>query len=208
MIKDEKYKEVLDNGLLLDHYFLLCNVRDGVKLTDNKRIQGFVNLLTKKGYIQDDRITTKGLELIAGQESGEVNLPATLRKKTEELVDFASWVQGLHVRLQDKLAQKTGYRQVRDKINGKPYSFLPNSTDLGKVLHKTMATYKLKDRDKIEKALMDHIENCARNASWFPIMGYYIMKNGTSKMVDDIEGGGEIENVKVSQELRDPKNLF
>jgi hypothetical protein len=65
MINDEKYKEILDNGLILDHYQILCNIRDGIQLVDNKRIQGFVNLLVKKGYIEDNKITDKAIELLA-----------------------------------------------------------------------------------------------------------------------------------------------
>ncbi len=47
--------------------------------------------------------------------------------------------------------------------------------------------YKLKDMDKIERALMQHIEKCNRARNWFPLMKYYIMKNGTSEMVTDMD---------------------
>jgi hypothetical protein len=204
MIDNEKYKEVLDSGLLLDHYFLLCNIKNGVKLSDSKRIQGFINLLTKKGYILDDKVTDKGEELIKTSGFSEVvSTPITAKEVKEE--SFALWVQGLHKRLQEKLVKLTGSRQIRAKIERKPYSFLPNSTDLGRALHKSIKTYKLKDYDKVESTLMTYLETCARTNHWFPILGNYIMKNGASQMVTemDVEEEAPATNQRV-----DPKDLF
>lgn len=188
MIEDSKYREILDSGLILDHYFLLCNIKNGIKPVDSKRIQGFINLLTKKDYIKDDVLTEKGLLLVENCSFSQV----VVTDDKENKVDFGTWAAGLHVRLQEKLKELTGSTQMRAQIDrGKAYSFLPNATDLAKVLHRVITAYKLKDYDKIEKALMKYIEECKDRKNWFPILQYYIMKDGTSRLVTALESEQE-----------------
>lgn len=199
MIEEEKYKEILESGLILDHYLLLCNIKNGIQPVSNRRIQGFINLLTKKDYIKDDQLTEKGLELVENCEFAQV-----VEESAEKKVDFATWVVDLHVKLQHKLKELTGAIQVRPKIEGKPYSFLPNVTDLAKVLQRAISHYKLKDNEKIEKALFKHIQDCSRSGKWYPLLNYYIMKDGMSKMVTDIEsddGQEEIGEFKSNQKF-------
>jgi len=205
MIETGKYKIILDEGLLLDHYVLLCNIRDGAELLKSKRIQGFINLMCKKGYIEDGILTDKAMRLLEGEGNP---LPVVLDRKPVEALadalsrdkdlvkpsnkfDYASWVIQLHKKCEDKLVEKTGKRQVRDKIDGKAYSFLPNSTDLGKVILRVVQVYKLRDFDKIEKTILRYIERCAKANKWFPILGYYILKNAMSPMVTDMDSDEE-----------------
>lgn len=179
MINDDKYKEVLESGLLLDHYFLLCNIRNGIKPVETKRIQGFINLLAKKGYLEDGALTEKGSKLIENCEFSQVvNVASTKSAK-----DLGSWALGLHERLQQRLEDLTGKKQVRAKIQTKDYPFLPNPTDLGRTLFRVTSSYKLKDYDKIEKTLMAYIQKCNDAGNWFPLLKYFIMKNGESEMV-------------------------
>lgn len=190
MIETGKYQRILDEGLLLDHYVVLCALRDGKELPKSKRVQGFLNLLHKKGYIDEGVLTDKGTLLISADAS-PIILPAPVKveKVKEGEFDYADWVIQLHRKLQAKLIEKTGKRQVRDKINGvgAPYAFLPNPTDLGNQLLKVINTYKLRDFDKIEQCLLKYTEDRARAKSWFPVLYYYILKDKASRLVTDLE---------------------
>ncbi len=206
MIDIEKYKNVLDQGLLLDHYSLMCCIRDGGELPKSKRIQGFINLLHKKGYLSNGALTQIAIELIDSDTvvcqssiSPTVMQPVA---KTEGLLrtstpsnDYLDWAKALHQKLQDRLFEKTGKRQARGNVNGTLYSFLPNVSDFSKILLKVIVMYKLKDFDKIDKHLISYIDRKAKENYWFPIVGYYMLKNGTSTMVT------EMENVEDEKEI-------
>ena len=108
-------------------------------------------------------------------------------ENANEGIDYGDWVIKLYAKCKTKLIELTGKRQVRDTINGKAYPFLPNSTDLGKVTLRAIQAYNLDDFDKIERSIISYIERCAKTNSWFPILQYYIMKNGASTMVTEME---------------------
>lgn len=203
MIDEEKYKEVLDSGLTLDHYFLMCNIKNGVKLVENKRIQGFMNLLIKKDYIEGESLTEKGLDLVENCEFSQIVDPV-------EKVDMGTWVSEIHKKCQERLKELTGKTQVTDKIKGKgkSYSFLCNPTDLAKVLSKVINLYKLKDYAKIERTLLGHIDSCNMAKSWFPVMQYYIYKDNASRMVTELENEKEVNESVEQFKTTDPKELF
>lgn len=198
MINEEKYNEVLDSGLILDHYMLLCNIKNGESISKNKRIQGFINLLEKKEYLEEGVLTEKGIALL---EDVEMEVGGT--QKGTKSDDFGIWIQGLHKRCQDKLVELTGSKQVRDKIDKKSYPFLPNAIDLGKVLYKVISAYKVNDYERIEKCIMSYIEKCANSHNWFPILQYYILKNNKSSLVTDCEGSedDDVQPAKSSQKF-------
>lgn len=181
MIEDEKYEELLSSGLSLDHYFLLCNIQRGIQPIPNRRIQGFMNLLNKKEYIKDDAITQKALDLIG-------NLGEIPKKVSETYTNFQVWVKDLHEACQQLLIDLTGKKQVIDRIGkGKAFPFLPNLSDFSNKLSKAISQYKLKDLEKVRKTVLRHITNCSDAKSWFPLMQYYILKDGSSQMVTDMD---------------------
>ncbi len=187
MIDEQKYQEVLDSGLSLDHYFILCSIKNKVKLMDNKRIQGFLNLLNKKGYVENDELTEKGMDMVQNCEFSEIiTLPAEEGGKEEVKIDLGTWILKVHKMCEDRIFALKGRKQVRDRVDKKYWSFMCNPTDLGKNLQKVITMYKLTDYDKIEKTLLKHIDNCNTANHWFPIMYYYIIKNGKSDMVTDM----------------------
>lgn len=204
MIDFEKYKLILSEGLMLDHYLLLLNIRDKAAMVQSKRIQGFINLMCKKGYINGDgELTQKANNLIQG-DGNPIPVPDRSAKtlayildkqepdlKVDQKFDYATWVIQLHKKCEEKILVATGKRQIRDKIQGKGYSFLPNSTDLGRVILRAVNVYKLKDFDKIEKTMLRYIDRCVKANQWFPILGYYIMKNSMSPLVTDMESDEE-----------------
>lgn len=201
MIDVGKYNKILELGLLLDHYSLLCCIRDGGELPKSKRVQGFINLLCKKGYIADGALTDMAVALIDDclaivECSKSIVIPDV--KAEDAPFDYAGWIISLHRKIQDKISTKVGKKQVRPKIEGVTYSFLPNSTDLGKVLLKAITTYKLRDFDKIEKCLLKYVHSRIKENNWFPLLGYYIMKNGLSPMVTDLDNDDEETNEDTS----------
>lgn len=189
MIKIDKYNEILDAGLLLDHFILLCNMRDCEPMSTNKRMEGFRNLLCKRGYIYNDELTDKAFRLIGDNIVEEVITTSSSTTSTSTMLDtfdYGKWVLELHKKCREKLIEHTGKGQVRDFIASKQYPFLPNSTDLGHTILRTVKAYKLSDFDKIEKTILRYIDSCAKAKNWFPILGYYIMKNGVSTLVTDM----------------------
>lgn len=187
MIEESKYKSLLDSGLSLDHYFLLCNIKNKIKSVDSKRIQGFVNLLTKKGYIKDDELTDKGLILVETCKDQKSNM------------DFGEWIVLLHKKIQDKLVELTGKKQVLASINkgGKEYYFLEGVRVLNMKLSRVITLYKLKDFQKIENTILRYVEKCHEKNNWFPLLHYWILKDNISQMVTALETDEE-EDVKPS----------
>ena len=188
MIEETLYKEILDNGLLLDHYFLLCNIKNGVKLVNSRRVDGFINLMRKKGYMDGDALTEKGIDLVQNCEFAEV-----VAVNPSGKIDLGMWAADIHKKCQDRIKELTGKLQVKAKFPGekKEYSFLCNATDLARVLTKVITLYKKKkELDKIEKALIRHIDKCNASNYWFPLMQNYIFKNGSSQLITELDDDG------------------
>jgi hypothetical protein len=207
MIDVGKYTIILNEGLLLDHYAVLLSLKEGREMPKSKRIQGFVNLLCKKGYIDDGALTERANRILEGEGNPIPDVPDRRRisslvlagelereephLKVDEKFNYADWVIQLHKKCQNKLIAGTGRPQVRDKIDGKPYPFLPNSTDLARVILRAVNVYKLKDFERIEKTILAYIDRCVKANKWFPLLNYYIMKNSMSAMVTDMESTEE-----------------
>lgn len=201
MISNETYSRILNSGLILDHYFILCCLEKGSKLPDSKRIQGFINLLAKKGYLKDNELTEKGKEIIKEWDmvlipedvvtTGSTTTTTTMHPNIFLRNSLGVWTDDLHVKCQNLIMDLTGKKQVRPMIDKKAYSFLPNSIDFGKTLSRVINAYKLTDYSKIEKALFNYIRKCNKENQWFPLMQYFIFKNGVSQMVTFMEDGDQ-----------------
>lgn len=191
MISLEQYKKILDNGLLLDHYLVLCSIRDGNTLPKSGRIDGFINLLNKKGYIEDGALTNKAFDVI--------DIHPVLIVQSEEVetpkFDFGGWARDLHTKCKSKILELTGKQQMMAKIKStdrKSYRFIDGVDDFTQRLFTCIQKYKLKDMDMIEKMILNHIDDCHQKNNWFPLMKYYISKQGEgSPLVTDIENGVE-----------------
>lgn len=198
MIDNKKYEEILDEGLIMDHYFVMCNIKNGVEPVKNKRIQGFVNLLEKKGYISQGILTEKALKVLEDCQLPE-EVVAVEKKKSQKTINMGEWAMNVHPKCEAKLMSLMKVKQVKPRINGKTYSYLPNQADLAKKLLKIVEQYRLKDLDKIERTLLAYIEKSYNEKSWFPIVEYYVSKFSASPLVTDMndiddqvkEGKGE-----------------
>lgn len=207
MIDVKQYEKILDAGLLLDHYYLLCDVRDGRPLLNRKRVQGFHNLLCKKGYIEDGILTELALKLIESHvlvADSAVKLAikyaeAEVEEEDIEDFDYAEWVISLHKKCVARIVKATGKKQARPTIDGVTYSFLPNPTDLGSAILRAVKKYNLKDYDKIEKCILKFVDKCARTGRWMPLLNYYVIKEQKgrttiSKMVTDMDSMEDVDD--------------
>lgn len=197
MLNIEKYEKLLSSGLSLDHYYIMVLIYNNHPLPKNKRAEGFINLLSKKGLIDDGILTAEAMDWVQDEIFNTTLVSSTTTTTTlaASQLEFNDWVMELHIKLQEKLVELTGKKQVRDKVRGgKLHSFLCNPLDLGKNLKKVIQLYKLKDADRtlIEKTLFKHIEDCQKADSWFPLVYYYIFKEGKSQMVTDMETVTEV----------------
>lgn len=189
MISLDKYKRILDSGLLLDHYLVLCTLRDGKPLPKSRRIDGFINLLNKKGYIEDGALTDKAFDII------DISTAVIVDEETVDTpkFDFGKWATDLHSKCKKKVMELTGKEQVMSKIkptDKKGFRFLEGERDFMERLFKCIQKYKLKNMDIIEAAILNHIDDCHKKNNWFPLMKYYISKQGEgSPLVSDIENG-------------------
>lgn len=191
MIKDEDYSKVLDSGLSLDHYFLLCQMRDEQKLIENRRVLGFKRLLEKKGYIKDDIVTEKGLQLIHSFDRNEKMevIKGVLKRKVQ--VATGEWLSSLYEKCLKKLEEVTGKKQISQKIKGKSFYFMPNYKDFENSMTRAIKAYNLKDFNRIETVVLNYIEKCSNEKNWFPLLRYYFIKDNHSEMVTDMENPDE-----------------
>lgn len=182
MISVDKYEEILNSGLSLDHYFILYLKKQGSILPKNNRIQGFVNVLSKKGYLDKNEITQKGIDILG--------------------IEKTSSLQDIFEKCKERVKELTGKSQVIDRIHNKPYPFLPNFSDFEKTITRFIKEYKFSDFSRIENCLIKYIETCNDSKSWFPILKYYILKDRSSRLMTDIElDAEEISSYKSSQKL-------
>lgn len=179
MIDEEKYKNLLDAGLSLDHYFLLYNIRNKIKIIENKRINGFKNLLIKKGYLdKGGKITESGEKIVEKCK----DIPVTQQSLYQR-------VESLHKKIQDRLIELTGKKQVLTSIKkgSKQYYFLEGPRVLESKISRVMKIYNFKDLDKIEKVIINYVETCHMKNDWFPLLHYWILKDNVSQMMTAID---------------------
>lgn len=195
MINMEKYEILLNEGLSLDHYYVLVMLYNNQKLSKHRKVQGFLNLLVKRGYIvEGGLLSERAIDLVQMDILENVVCSTTdTTTLNPNILEFNDWSYELHNKLETKLIELTNKKQIRDRVKGgKPYSFLCNPQDLAKNLKKITKLYKLENRrDEIERALIDHIEECYKANSWFPIIYYYIYKDNQSQLVNDLSAEKE-----------------
>lgn len=190
MIDNSKYEEILKEGLTLDHYVLLWKVKCGEKLSSSKKVTGFLNLLKKKKFIDESTVTGKAIDLM--EKCGQICEPSESERP------LTAWALDIYNKCRSELIKLTGKPQmkVRVDLTSPSYSFLPNSMDFTKTLIRVVTLYKVKDLNLVEKVLIDYINKCHREKSWFPLLKYYIHKNNSSSMMNDIENPVEDDKEK------------
>jgi hypothetical protein len=158
-------EQLFASGLDFNHLYILQNLNS---LPDINKIIGWYELLKKRDYISDDgMLTEKGNYVISlfekEPENFNNNAMSTIIDKKPEIVNnnlqtFSQWVASLHNKLQNKLIELTGSKNVNITFNGQRYPYLCNVVDLEGKLKKAIGRYKMEDLNKIEKCLLKHCE--------------------------------------------------
>ena len=158
------------SGLDFNHLFVLQNIDN---LPEINRITGYYNILKAKGFIEDDGIiSTKGQEIISlfvKKEENVKNNETELinnNNNIEHIVEnkpkltFSQFVAELHNKLQTKLTELTGKKNVNLSFDGKgtSYPYLCSVVDLEGKLKKFIQRYKYDDLKRIESLLLKHCE--------------------------------------------------
>lgn len=197
---EKQYNWVIAKGLDFNQFFTLL-LWD--KNTLDSKITGWKFLLEKKGYLDPNKqITAEGEDLI--QEYKELS-----EEKVVTSFNLGVWCEHLHTKLETRLEALTGKRQKTDKIKGKSYSFLPNKVDLQKKVQEVVKKYNCKEYQKIETTLLNYINSCYKENSYFPLLKYYILKDNESSLMTDLTNEeNEIEELGTKLERIKTKDLF
>lgn len=199
----EEYKKLSSIGLNLDTLFILRLLEGDKNIRLPERAMASVGILRIKGYFEEGvGLTLKGKELLAKLLDGQKQ-----ENPQENLA--ALYCTNLHALLQQKLIQLTGKKQRMIGSKGQ-YSFLCNVIDLEKKLRDVFRKYGSLDLEKVQQVLLRHVER-SHKAGWDKVylMEYYIMKDGVSKMVTDLDNLEDTSpDVELSKPLIDPKSMF
>jgi len=201
----QKEGVTLDMVFLLD--FLKSNKVDIESLiTSNPKATSILTMLKRKNYLDlSYQITEEGeqiLQIVTKEvpENQEIRIPPT---------SFKGWSDQVHASLQERLVELTGKKQKTDKIKGVSYSFLCGPIDLHNKLLKVKKLYNFKDLDKAFLVLKRYVEKCHNEGSWFPLMEYYIEKEGKSRFMTDYDNFEDsIKEQKEESKPRKTENLF
>jgi len=171
-MNDKTYDELLKNGLLGDHFSVLVKIRNKEKLIDNPRIQGFINLLTKKGYIDSEgELTEMGKRITEGHiEKVNFSTPEVTTKEEKKGNVSYEWCKELLRKCKDRVKELTGNTQFYLHVQGTPFPYLPGAVDLYTKITKFIKIYEFNDLDRIEKCILKHCES--RNQKLL----YYIVR--------------------------------
>lgn len=180
-LSESHFLQLLKQNISLNHLYILEMAYENTDLVSSDVkysaiIQGLQrkNLLSKEG-----KITEEGKKLYNSLFENAVEI------RVAKLAVDREGIGALHKKLEDKIMELKGRKQMRVDVLGTKYSFLPNERDLIDRLVGVISKYKLTDFDRIEKTLLSYIENCNRRNSWTPLLQYYIEKNSQSRMVTD-----------------------
>lgn len=184
-IKIEEIAKAVNKGLTIEEYIYLRIKEDGCEYIFNGIIPVKKEMLLLNSLIYPEgNLTPKGKELLK-----EIS-----REKVSKKVDIG--INQLYIACQEELQRLVGKKQKTSKISGKSYSFLPNFVDFQDKIEKSCKKYQLNDKEQLKKVLLQYINKCYKENNWFPILEYYIMKDGHSKLATDYVSFEEMQEIK------------
>ena len=189
---------ILDKGIDCNQRSLLLLYPD---LPDHIKVSGWKVLLEKNGFISDGTLTQKADVYISEYNS-------LINKEVKDSFSVDNWCKEVHVKLKELLLKLTGKEQVRAAIRDKSYSFLCNEKDFTKRMKDFLKKYDVKDFVKLEKVMYMYVNSCHKQKSWFPLMEYYIIKDGYSKLATDYDSFIELVEEEDEKKLLNVENMF
>lgn len=223
-MKKETIEKIFKEGICLNGYILLSMIKNGedfLPLLGIRRVEGLMNVIQRKSFVDKDfKLTDKGNKLL--EDIGVEKIPILGIDDTqnrEEKVSvpeknsvFEEWTSGLLGKLQNKLKEITGKKQVMGF--GHVY-FLPGIQDLRTFLLRFNKTYKMSlqnNKEKIETILLKHVTKCAKTKNFSPAVKYFIIKDGAgSQLASALEAYEDVQdnNMRMEKiEVRNTKDLF
>lgn len=178
--------KAVNKFITVEQYIVLKIIEDGcLYLFPNNLFAATIVGLKSSGYIYSEtQLTPKGKELLKEISGNKIS------KKVD------TGINQLYIACQEELQKLVGKKQKTSKINGKSYSFLPNFVDFQDKIEKSCKKYQLNDKEQLKKVLLQYINKCHKEDNWFPILEYYIMKDGHSKLATDYVSFEEIQEIK------------
>ena len=178
--------KAVNKFITVEQYIVLKIIEDGcMYLSPNNLFAATIVGLKSSGYIYSEtQLSPKGKELLR-----EIS-----RDKMSKKIDTG--INQLYIACQDELQKLVGKKQKTSKISGKSYSFLPNFVDFQDKIEKSCKKYQLNDKEQLKKVLLQYINKCHKEDNWFPILEYYIMKDGHSKLATDYVSFEEMQEIK------------
>jgi len=185
-INVEELSKAVNKFITVEQYIVLKIIEDGcLYLFPNNLFAATIVGLKSSGYIYSEtQLTPKGKELLKEISGNKIS------KKVD------TGINQLYIACQEELQKLVGKKQKTSKINGKSYSFLPNFVDFQDKIEKSCKKYQLNDKEQLKKVLLQYINKCHKEDNWFPILEYYIMKDGHSKLATDYVSFEEIQEIK------------
>lgn len=187
----EKLEKVMEKGFDLNIIALLHVAKNGENLkSELPKIQAIIQMMERKELILEGRITQKGEEVLKYAEGeGEI-------VKEQEKVNS---LEDVYNRVQNRIFELTGKKQIRTEIFGKTYSYFPSKYDFVNRLKKVINKYKLSDLEKVEKVILRNIESCHKKNKWYPLLVYYMVKDEISPLSSDYFNWEDIKDEGVKE---------
>lgn len=177
-INEKIFYNVLKANLSLDHYYLLNNIKQDILIIQNKRIEGYIGFLKKKGWVNNNNLTTEGVKLLAQIEENEVILQVMETKEKS----FTSFCKELHTKIENKIIELNNGKRTFKNPSGK--FLLCSEKELQTRLEGFVKKYNYKNTAKIEEELLKHTEYCLTinqnriKDKYARIIYYFIMRDG------------------------------
>lgn len=199
------------SGLDFNHLFVLENINN---LPEINRITGYCNILKAKGFIEEDGvISAKGQEIVSLFKKKEENITNNEMlnivdknpEKCKTSLTFSQFTAELHNKLQTKLTELTGKKNVNLSFDGKgtSYPYLCSLVDLEGKLKKFINRYKYDDLKRIEHLLLKHCE--VRNQK---IMRYILREKPETGSDMALDYENYVEETPVESKIIKRKDYF
>lgn len=183
--------KLISQGYSADIVFLAYFIKRGEVIPNTPKVSALLSFMERKGIIQGDILTKLGEDLV-GLLEGKEEIPI------KQEVNYGD----IYGKVQERILQLTGNKQVRVNIMGSKYSFLCNGTDFRAKLKKACLKYRLEDIGRVEKTLLNYIEKCHREKNWSPLLHYYILKDDQSRLATEYGNSEESqEEIKKDFEI-------
>lgn len=169
-INNEIFIKALEKLNSLDTYFILAQLNENQPLPKSLKVDGHLNLLQKKQFInQEGKLTDKAIEILAYINDDKV----ILKQVEEKNQNFSQFCQSLFTKLENKVIELGEKKTFK---NPSTERLLPsNVKELSDRIKDFMKKYNYTDLTKIEEELLQHVEKCIKKPNKYQRSVYYFI---------------------------------